>query len=97
MNSGVNILCKKLFGQFLLTNNPYCIINNIDVRELQWDHINFIPLMPNIPYSFLIQVNYMGGPMGGIGFSVFVQPGEIQNLEYKTPFTIFSPGKIRRI
>jgi hypothetical protein len=97
MTTGIYIICRKITGQWLLRNNPYCLINNFEVRELMWDHPNFIPLINDVPYVFSIQFRYLGGVCGTAGFSVVVRAGEVQTYEYETPFFAFSPGKIRRV
>ena len=97
MPTGVVIICKKRFGQWLLTNKPDCIINGTDFRELQWKTNNFIELAPNAPYHFTIEVEYMGNTIGEATFYVNLQPGETQFFEYKTPFTVFESGKITRL
>ena len=37
MPTGINIICKKVFGQMLITQKPYCLINNSEKKELEWN------------------------------------------------------------
>jgi hypothetical protein len=95
--SGVNIICKKQFGQWLITNNPYCVINDLETRWLFWNRMSFIPLQPGVMYFFQIQFRYLGGNIGVARFSVMVQPGEVQVFEYQSPWVIGTGGTIRRL
>ena len=97
MDQGINLLCKKILGQFLLTEKPYCIINGIETKKLQWNRWNFIPLKPNMPYQITIQFPYMRKACGVATINVTVEPGEIQKYKYRTPFVVYSPGSIKRI
>ena len=97
MMSGVNLICKKQFGQWLITNEPYCIINNLETRGLLWNQMIFTQLEPGVMYFFQIQFKYMGGPCGVARLSIMVQPGEVQIYEYRTPWVIGSGGEIRRL
>ena len=96
MTTGINIYCKKVFGQFLITNNPYCLINNAQQMELQWNNNTFIPLQPNMDYQILVQFPYLGKGCGPASIIIKLQPEEVQNYEYKTPFFVTSKGKIKR-
>ena len=45
MPTGINIICKKVFGQMLITQKPYCLINNAEKKELEWNKETFVPLL----------------------------------------------------
>ena len=96
MQNGIKIKCKKKFGQFLLTEKPYAIINDVETKELEWNKEFFISLQPNLPYRITIQFPYMNRPTGTVSFTTQVRPNEIQRYEYKTPFLMTSEGSIER-
>jgi len=98
MESGIEIKCKKKFGQFLLTEEPQIIVNDNETIQLKWNKEFFISLQPNVPYKFTVQFPYslMNSICGAASFSTQVQPGEIQSYEYHTPFLATSPGSIKR-
>jgi len=98
MPSGIKIKCKKKFGQFLLTERPYCIINDVETVQLSWDEEIFIPLQPNLPYKITIQIPYapMKNPVGITSIVTQVKHDEVQEYEYTTPFIATSSGKIKR-
>jgi hypothetical protein len=97
MVSGINILCKRVFGQILITNKPYCLINNAEQRELDWNNETFIQLQPNIDCQISVQFPYLGKACGPAKLIVKLQPEEIQSYQYKTPFVVTSKGKITRL
>lgn len=96
MQSGIKIKCKKKFGQFLLTEKPYCVINDVETKQLEWNKEFFIPLEPDVPYKITVQFPYMNKACGSASFSTEVKPNEIQVYEYKTPFLATSSGTIKR-
>ena len=96
MQSGIKIKCKKKFGQFLLTEKPYCIINDIETTQLEWNKEIYIPLQPNLPYKITIQFPYLNRATGTASFTIQLKPDEIQEYEYKTPFLMTSAGSIKR-
>ncbi len=96
MQSGIQIKCKKKFGQFLLTEKPYAIINDVETKELEWNKEIFIALQPNLPYKITVQFPYMNRPTGTASFTTLVKPDEIQRFEYKTPFLMTSEGSMER-
>jgi len=96
MQCGIKIKCKKKFGQFLLTEKPYAIINDVETKQLEWNKDFFIPLQPNLPYKITIQFPYMSGARGTVSFNTQVKPDEVQTYEYKTPFLATSGGMIKR-
>jgi hypothetical protein len=96
MNTGMYILCNKKFGQFLLTENPYCIING-ESRWLGWGMYIYVPLQPNVQYYFSIQFPYIGRACGIASMVITLREGEIHYYEYQTPFIVYSPGSLYRI
>ena len=96
MQCGIKIICKKKFGQFLITEKPYIIINNVETKMLEWNIEFFIPLQPNLPYKITIQYPYMNRAIGTASFTTQLKPDEIQSYEYETPFLITSEGSIKR-
>jgi hypothetical protein len=96
MSSGIRIKCKKGFGQFLITEKPYAIINDVETKELGWNKEFFIPLQPDLPYKITIQFPYMSRPTGMVSFTTQLRPDEAQSYEYKTPFVATSEGSIER-
>lgn len=98
MQSGIKIKCKKKFGQFLLTEKPYCIINDIQTFQLDWNKDFFVPLQPNLPCKITIQIPYppLNRACGIVSFTTQVKEGEIQVYEYHTPFIVTSEGSIKR-
>ncbi len=96
MECGIKIKCKKRFGQFLATEKPYVIINDVETKKLEWNKELFIPLQPKLPYKITVQFPYMGRATGPASFTTQVEPNEIQSYEYKTPFLMTSDGSIKR-
>lgn len=97
MPTGINIICKKVFGQMLITHKPVCLINNAEQKELAWNKETFIPLQPGIDYQITVQFPYLGKGCGTAKFVVKLQPDEVQTYRYKTPMVVTSNGKIKRI
>jgi len=96
MQSGIRIKCKKKFGQFLATEKPYAIINDVETKELNWGKEVFIPLQPKKPYKITVQFPYMGGACAPASSIIEVKPDEIQVYEYNTPFLMTSNGSLKR-
>jgi hypothetical protein len=99
MQSGIKIICKKVLGQVLITEKPYCIINDTETKQLERSKESFIPLQPNLPYKITIQFPYSAYPNNACGTaSITTQlgPDEIQAYEYKTPFIVYHSGSIKR-
>jgi len=95
--SGIFLICNKILGQFLLTENPVCTINDGKIENLRWGKEYFISLKPEIPYKITIKFPYLGNYCGTKTFNVKVKKGETQKYEYTTPFIVFSPGTINRL
>lgn len=96
MECGIKIKCSKKFGQFLATEKPYALINDVETIQLKWNKEIFIPLQPTLPYKITIQFPYLNNPTAPATFSIQLQPNEIQRYEYKTPFFMTSSGSIKR-
>ena len=96
MQCGIKIKCKKRFGQFLATEKPYAIINDVETKALEWGKEFFLPLQPNAPYKITVQFPYMNRPTSPATFTVQLRPDEIQEYEYKTPFLMTSNESIKR-
>ena len=96
MEPGIKIKCKKMFGQFLLTEKPVCIVNEGEPEKLEWNKEFFISLQPNFPYKVTIQFPYMGRICGVASVAVQVSPDEIQGYEYHTPPLMTQAGTLER-
>lgn len=96
MQSGIKIKCKKLFGQFLITGKPVCIVNDGEPEKLEWNKEFLISLEPNLPYKISIQFPYMNRICGLASVALQVNHDEIQGYEYHTPLTITQPETIQR-
>lgn len=96
MDSGIKIECKKLFGQFLLTEKPECTVNDGTPEKLDWNKEFFISLQPNLPYKIAIQFPYMNRICGIASIALQVGPNEVQGYEYRTPPLMTLAGIIQR-
>lgn len=94
-DEGIYLECKKLFLQFLITNNPICMING-EEKELNWKDETFIPLEPNKEYKLSVYFPYFGGEGGRNDFKVSVSPGETKSFIYHVPFLVHMRGRIKR-
>ena len=96
-NTGVSILSKKIFGQFLIRSQPQIIVNGEIVQNLHWNMEVFVPLAPEFQHQIEINFPYMFGPACRANMIVLLQPGEVQRFRYKTSFFVFSSGNLSRI
>jgi hypothetical protein len=96
MDSGIKIKCKKLFGQFLLTEKPECLVNDGTPEKLDWNKEFFIALQPNLPYKIAIQFPYMNRTCGTASITLQVNSNEVQGYEYRTPPLMTLGGTIQR-
>jgi hypothetical protein len=71
--TGIDVVCKKIFGQWLITNKPFCIINGTEKKYLSWD-VNFIPLEPNRANQIKIGFPYFKSETGVATFEVYLRP-----------------------
>jgi len=97
VTTGINIICKKVFGQFLITEKPFCVVNNAEQKELQWDKETFISLQPNMDYQINVQFPYLGKGCCQAKFIIKLQPDEVQTYQYKTSMFVTSKGKIKKL
>jgi len=99
MPSGINITCKKIFGQLLIAEKPYCTINDAEKKQLEWGKETFIPLQPNVLIKITVQFPYSAYPNRACGLATIttqLQPDEIQTYEYRTPVVAYHAGTIKR-
>lgn len=96
ISQGITIECKKPFGQFLVTNQPYCIINGEQKKPLKWKERVSVPLQPNKTYQISVKYPYIGEECGVVNFKISVKEGEIKHLLYNAPKVVSSPGKIEK-
>ena len=96
-DTGVSIISKKIFGQFLITSQPEIFINGQFVQNLRWNKEVFVALKPGLKHQIEISFPYMLGPSAQANMAVVLQQGEVMCFRYKTPLFITSPGKISRI
>lgn len=97
MESGIKIKCMKRWGQFTIRQQPYCVIDDLETKQLEWDKEVFIPLQPNRLYRITVQFPYTSeNKCGPATITVQLNPGEIQVYEYTTPPVAFVPGTIER-
>jgi hypothetical protein len=96
MQSGIKIKCKKLFGQFLLTERPVCVVNDGRPEQLEWNKEFFFSLQPNLRYKIAIHFPYMNRMCGATSIAVQVRPDEVQSYEYHTPPLMNLAGTIER-
>ena len=96
-NTGVSILSKKVFGQFLIVAQPQIIVNGQIVQNLCWNKEVFVPLAPGFQHQIEINFPYMLGPSCRANMVVFLQQGEVHRYRYKTSIFVTSSGKLSRI
>jgi hypothetical protein len=94
--SGVKLKCKKIFGQFLLTEKPLVKVNGGKDEQLEWNKEFLISLQPEVPYTITVQFPYLGKICGLATFDLKVRSGEIQRYEYTTPMAMMLAGTIER-
>lgn len=84
----------------MITEKPYCTINDTERRQLEWGKETFIPLPPNVPHKIAIQFPYSEYPNKACGLALTttqLNPDEVQFLEYKAPIVVYHPGNLKRI
>lgn len=98
MVEGATILCKKGALQWMITEKPYCTVNDVETKALAWGQETMIPLQPNMPYRLLVAFPYMGKKATmPAEMTLTLKPGEVARFEYKTASTMFSKGKVTRV
>jgi hypothetical protein len=98
MAEGVSIVCKKGALQWMITEKPYCLVNEAETMPLAWKNEVFIPLQPNVAYRMKVAFPYLGKKETmPAEFTATVKPGEISRFQYNTASTMFSKGKIKQL
>jgi len=96
VESGIEIKCKKKFGQFLISEQPYAVINDVQTKKLAWGKEVFIPLQPDKQYKIAVQFPYMNKAVAVATSIIEVKSGEVQLWEYRTPLLMTSEGSLER-
>ncbi len=96
MPTGIEITCRRSFGQFLITEQPSLMVGQTDVVRLRWGAPVFVPLSAGVRHQLIVQFPYMRRSCGVAEFAVELRDGEVQAFNYKTPFIVYSSGKITR-
>lgn len=94
--TGIEITCHRGFGQFLITDQPSLIAAPTEVTRLRWGAPVFVQLSAGVKHQLVVQFPYMRKACGVAEFSVELREGEVQAFDYKTPFIVYSSGKITR-
>jgi hypothetical protein len=72
------------------------MVGQTEETHLRWGAPVFVPLAAGVRNQCIIQFPYMGRACGVGEFMVELRDGEIQAFNYKTPFIVYSRGKIVR-
>ena len=96
-DTGISILSKKIFGQFLIISQPQIIVNGVITQNLRWNKEVFVPLSPGVQHQIEINFPYILGPSCRANMIVVLQPGQVQRFRYKTSFFVTSSGNLSRI
>jgi hypothetical protein len=96
MPTGIEITCRKRFGQFLITQQPSLVRGEADVILLRWKAPVFVPLPAGVRHQLVVQFPYMGRPCGVAEVAVDLRDGEVQKFNYTAPHIVYSSGKIAR-
>lgn len=98
MAEGVSILCKKGATQWMITESPFCVVNETETKPLAWKQDVFIPLQPNMTHKLRVAFPYLGKKETmPAEFTVTLKPGETARFQYGTASTVFSKGKIKQL
>tara|TARA_B100000945_G_scaffold39086_1_gene26261 strand:- start:199 stop:504 length:306 start_codon:yes stop_codon:yes gene_type:complete len=95
--TGISIISKKIFGQFLIMSQPQIIVNGFITQNLRWNKEVFVPLVPEFPHQIEINFPYILGPSCRAKMVVVLQPGQVQRFRYKTSIFVTSSGNLSRI
>ena len=96
MNTGVEINTDFYFVQWMfLFTSPRLKVSGAEPIKLRWGK-NFIPLKPG---SYMLEVSVRYGFANRFPNSIYVQinEGDFIQLNYHTPFTIFSTASLVQI
>jgi len=98
MVEGVSITCTKNPLQWLIREQPYCLVNLVEKKSLAWGKKEFIPLLPNLPYQLRIEFPYYGKPCMPATVVLTLKYGEVQEYKYSTwrNISVFQNGKVVR-
>jgi len=98
LTEGIEITCTKNPLQWLIREQPYCLVNLVERKPLAWGKKQFIPLLPNLSYQIRIEFLYYGKPCMPATIGVNVKKGEIQEYKYSTwrNLSVFQNGKVVR-
>jgi len=96
MPTGIEITCRKRFGQFLITQQPSLVRGETDVIPLRWRVPVFVPLSAGVRHQLIVQFPYMGRPCGVADVTVELRDGEVQQFNYTAPHIVYSGGKVAR-
>ena len=55
-DTGISIISKKIFGQFLIMSQPQIIVNGVITQNLRWNKEVFVPLSPGFQHQ--IEINF---------------------------------------
>lgn len=95
--TGIQILSKKIFGQFLITSQPQIFVNGEFIRKLRWNKKIFVPIEPRFQHHVEINFPYFQGMAARATMIVALHLGEIQHYRYNTPVIVTSAGNLSRI
>ncbi len=96
-DTGISIISKKIFGQFLIISQPQIIVNGVITQNLRWNKEVFVPLSPGLQHQIEINFPYILGPSCRSNMVVVLQPGQVQRFRYKTSLFVTSSGNLSRI
>ena len=96
-HTGISILSKKIFGQFLIMSQPQIIVNGVLAQNLRWNKEVFVPLSSGIQHQIEINFPYILGPSCRANMVVEVQPGQVLSFRYKTSLFVTSSGNLSQI
>lgn len=86
----MNIVCRRWFLQRLA--KPRCVVDGHEL-VLEWNRIQFIPLVPRMDHQIVVKTAYWGRPLSAVRLSLVLEPGEVRNYQYRTPL-LFWPGSL---
>ena len=96
-DTGISIISKKIFGQFLVISQPQIIVNGVITQNLRWNKEVFVPLSPGLQHQIEINFPYILGPSCRSNMVVVLQPGQVQRFRYKTSLFVTSSGNLSQI
>ncbi len=96
MATGVRVLARRRFSQFLITQPPDVEVDGVLVGQGGWK--GDAALFETSPGQHTVTVSfvYLKRRSGVATIDVDVAPGEVVELLYRTPFAVPSAGSLRR-